>query len=103
MTAIRTEGVGVFLGSGGGSFGAVTKYAAPLTSTSLFLNSAEIRDVNGDGHRDVISQDARGNVALVWLGDGDAARGGRLGGARQTHPRGGEAGGTPGWPARARR
>ncbi|MFB7976981.1 FG-GAP-like repeat-containing protein [Streptomyces vinaceus] len=75
VTAIRTEGLGVFLGSGGGSFGAVTKYAAPLTSTSLFLNSAEIRDVNGDGHRDVISQDARGNVALVWLGDGSGALG----------------------------
>ncbi|MFB7756406.1 FG-GAP repeat domain-containing protein, partial [Streptomyces sp. NPDC056121] len=26
VTAIRTEGLGVFLGSGGGSYGAVTKY-----------------------------------------------------------------------------
>ncbi|MFF3018512.1 FG-GAP-like repeat-containing protein [Streptomyces sp. NPDC057939] len=75
VTAIRTEGVGVFLGSGGGGFGAVTKYAAPLTSTSRFLNSVEIRDVNGDGNKDVISQDARGNVALVWLGDGSGALG----------------------------
>ncbi|MDA5280893.1 FG-GAP-like repeat-containing protein [Streptomyces sp. Isolate_45] len=75
VTAIRAEGLGVFLGSGGGSFGGVTKYAAPLTSTSRFLNSAEIRDVNGDGHKDVISQDARGNVALVWLGDGSGALG----------------------------
>ncbi|MFE4258382.1 FG-GAP-like repeat-containing protein [Streptomyces sp. NPDC056883] len=75
VTAIRSEGLGVFLGSGSGGFGAVTKYAAPLTSTSVFLGSAEIRDVNGDGHKDVISQDARGNVALVWLGDGSGALG----------------------------
>ncbi|WP_405486473.1 FG-GAP-like repeat-containing protein [Streptomyces sp. NBC_00096] len=84
VTAIRTEGLGVFLGSGGGSFGAVTKYSAPLTGTSLFLNSAEIRDVNGDGHKDVISQDARGNVALVWLGDGSGALG--AGAAVQLNP-----------------
>ncbi|MFF4323365.1 FG-GAP-like repeat-containing protein [Streptomyces sp. NPDC001568] len=76
VTAIRTEGLGVFLGSGGGSFGAVTKYAAPQTGFSnLFLTSAVIRDLNGDGHQDVISQDARGNVALVWLGDGSGALG----------------------------
>ncbi|MFJ8159449.1 FG-GAP-like repeat-containing protein [Streptomyces sp. NPDC096136] len=74
VTAIRTEGLGVFLGSGGG-FGAVTKYAAPLTSSSLFINSALIQDVNGDGHKDVVSQDSRGNVALVWLGDGSGALG----------------------------
>ncbi|MFD7560477.1 FG-GAP-like repeat-containing protein [Streptomyces sp. NPDC059835] len=73
VTAIRTEGLGVFLGSGGGSFGSVTKYAAPLTSTSVFLGSAVIQDVNGDGKKDVVSQDARGNVALVWLGDGTGA------------------------------
>ncbi|MER6202906.1 FG-GAP-like repeat-containing protein [Streptomyces sp. NPDC001586] len=84
VTAIRTEGLGVFLGSGGGSFGAVTKYAAPLTSTSLFLGSAVIQDVNGDGHKDVISQDARGNVALVWLGDGSGALG--AGAAVQLNP-----------------
>ncbi|MFB6827099.1 FG-GAP-like repeat-containing protein [Streptomyces virginiae] len=70
VTAIRAEGLGVFLGSGGGAFGSVTKYAAPLTASSVFLGSAVIRDVDGDGHQDVISQDARGNVALVWLGDG---------------------------------
>ncbi|MFE2324251.1 FG-GAP-like repeat-containing protein [Streptomyces sp. NPDC059385] len=75
VTAIRAEGLGVFLGSGGGSFGAVTKYAAPKTSSSVFLTSAVIRDVNGDGHKDVISQDSRGNVALVWLGDGTGALG----------------------------
>ncbi|MFG2972156.1 FG-GAP-like repeat-containing protein [Streptomyces sp. NPDC048331] len=75
VTAIRGEGLGVFLGSGGGGFGTVTKYAAPLTSSSVFLNSAVIHDVNGDGHKDVISQDARGNVALVWLGDGSGALG----------------------------
>ncbi|MGV9266160.1 FG-GAP-like repeat-containing protein [Kitasatospora sp. NPDC003701] len=75
VTAIRAEGLGVFLGSGGGGFGAVTKYAAPRTVSSVFLGSAVIRDVNGDGHQDVISQDARGNVALVWLGDGSGALG----------------------------
>ncbi|MFK0175185.1 FG-GAP-like repeat-containing protein [Streptomyces xanthochromogenes] len=75
VTAIRAEGLGVFLGSGGGSFGAVTKYAAPRTVSSVFLGSALIRDVNGDGHMDVISQDSRGNVALVWLGDGSGALG----------------------------
>lgn len=75
VTVIRTEGLGVFLGSGGGGFGAVTKYAAPQTSSSLFLGSAVIQDVNGDGHKDVIGQDARGNVALVWLGDGTGALG----------------------------
>ncbi|WP_158781106.1 FG-GAP-like repeat-containing protein [Streptomyces sp. NRRL S-237] len=75
VTAIRAEGLGVFLGSGGGGFGTVTKYAAPLTASSVFLGSAVIRDVNGDGHKDVISQDARGNVALVWLGDGTGALG----------------------------
>ncbi|MFI5761130.1 FG-GAP-like repeat-containing protein [Streptomyces sp. NPDC051563] len=75
VTAIRAEGLGVFLGSGGGSFGAVTKYAAPRTASSLFLGSALIRDVNGDGHQDVVSQDSRGNVALVWLGDGTGALG----------------------------
>lgn len=86
VTAIRTEGLGVFLGSGGGSYGAVTKYAAPRTSWSnLFINSAVIRDVNGDGHKDVISQDARGNVALVWLGDGSGAL--RAGAAVQLNPR----------------
>ncbi|MER7821086.1 FG-GAP-like repeat-containing protein [Streptomyces sp. NPDC096097] len=75
VTAIRAEGLGVFLGSGGGSFGAVTKYPAPHTVSSVFLGSAVIRDVNGDGHQDVISQEARGNVALVWLGDGTGALG----------------------------
>ncbi|MFE2150376.1 FG-GAP-like repeat-containing protein [Streptomyces lavendulae] len=75
VTVIRTEGLGVFLGSGGGGFGTVTKYAAPQTSSSLFLGSAVIQDVNGDGHKDVIGQDARGNVALVWLGDGTGALG----------------------------
>ncbi|XUM03101.1 FG-GAP-like repeat-containing protein [Streptomyces venezuelae ATCC 10712] len=75
VTAIRAEGLGVFLGSGGGAFGAVTKYAAPRTSSSLFLHSAVVRDINGDGHQDVVSQDARGNVALVWLGDGTGALG----------------------------
>lgn len=84
VTAIRSEGLGVFLGSGGGSFGAVTKYAAPLTASSVFLGSAAIRDVNGDGDMDVISQDARGNVALVWLGDGSGALGG--GAAVQLNP-----------------
>ncbi|MFD7032244.1 FG-GAP-like repeat-containing protein [Streptomyces sp. NPDC059917] len=75
VTAIRTEGLGVFLGTGGGGFGAVTKYAAPRTASSLFLGSALMRDVNGDGNQDVVSQDARGNVALVWLGDGTGALG----------------------------
>ncbi|MGW8728429.1 FG-GAP-like repeat-containing protein [Streptomyces sp. NPDC055808] len=75
VTAIRAEGLGVFLGSGGGGFGAVTKYAAPRTVSSVFLGSAVLRDVNGDGHMDVISQDARGNAALVWLGDGSGALG----------------------------
>ncbi|MEU3838689.1 FG-GAP-like repeat-containing protein [Streptomyces sp. NPDC028635] len=84
VTAIRAEGLGVFLGSGGGGFGAVTKYAAPRTASSVFLGSVAIRDVNGDGHRDVISQDARGNVALVWLGDGSGALG--AGAAVQLNP-----------------
>ncbi|MFI9045620.1 FG-GAP repeat domain-containing protein [Streptomyces sp. NPDC053427] len=85
VTAIRTEGLGVFLGSGGGRFGAVTKYAAPRTMSSHFIVSAVIRDVNGDGHMDVISQDARGNVALVWLGDGSGALG--AGAAVELNPR----------------
>ncbi|WP_275466432.1 FG-GAP repeat domain-containing protein [Streptomyces noursei] len=85
VTAIRGEGLGVFLGSGGGSFGAVTKYAAPRTGSSVFLRSAVIRDVNGDGRMDVISQDSRGNVALVWLGDGSGALG--SGTAVQLNPR----------------
>ncbi|MEV7611908.1 FG-GAP-like repeat-containing protein [Streptomyces sp. NPDC089799] len=75
VTAIRTEGLGVFLGSGGGSFGTVTKYAAPETMTNRFIVSAVIQDINGDGNKDVISQDARGNTALVWLGDGSGALG----------------------------
>lgn len=75
VTAIRAEGLGVFLGSGGGGFGSVTKYAAPLTVSSVSLSSVVIRDVNGDGHQDVVSQDALGNVALVWLGDGSGALG----------------------------
>ncbi|MFJ3908916.1 FG-GAP-like repeat-containing protein [Streptomyces vinaceus] len=75
VTAIRADGLGVFLGSGGGGFGAVTKYAAPRTASSVFLGSVVLRDVNGDGHTDVISQDSRGNVALVWLGDGSGALG----------------------------
>ncbi|MFE3654557.1 FG-GAP repeat domain-containing protein [Streptomyces sp. NPDC059122] len=85
VTAIRTEGLGVFLGSGGGRFGAVTKYAAPRTMWSKFLHSAVIRDVNGDGHMDVISHDGRGNVALVWLGDGSGALG--AGAEVQLNPR----------------
>ncbi|MER7950616.1 FG-GAP-like repeat-containing protein [Streptomyces sp. NPDC096079] len=84
VTGIRTEGIGVFLGTGGGTFGAVTKYAAPRTSSSLFLHSAVIRDVDGDGDQDVVSQDARGNVALVWLGDGSGALG--AGTALQLNP-----------------
>ncbi|MEU9701604.1 FG-GAP-like repeat-containing protein [Streptomyces sp. NPDC047981] len=84
VTAIRGEGVGVFLGSGGGGFGAVTKYAAPRTASSVFLGSAVIRDLDGDGHKDVISQDSRGNVALVWLGDGSGALG--AGAAVQLNP-----------------
>ncbi|MFD8912674.1 FG-GAP-like repeat-containing protein [Streptomyces sp. NPDC059575] len=84
VTAIRAEGLGVFLGSGGGGFGAVTKYAAPRTVSSVFLGSAVIRDVNGDGHMDVISHDSRGNVALVWLGDGSGALG--AGAAVQLNP-----------------
>ncbi|MFG2621181.1 FG-GAP-like repeat-containing protein [Streptomyces sp. NPDC048507] len=75
VTSIRLEGVGVFLGSGAGSFGAVTKYAAPRTSSSIFMGAPVIRDVNGDGNKDVVSQDARGNVALVWLGNGTGALG----------------------------
>ncbi|MER5867069.1 FG-GAP-like repeat-containing protein [Kitasatospora sp. NPDC002040] len=71
VTAIRAEGLGVFLGSGSGGFGTVTKYAAPRTVSSVFLGSATVRDVNVDGHQDVISHDSRGNVALVWLGNGD--------------------------------
>ncbi|MEV6580416.1 FG-GAP-like repeat-containing protein [Streptomyces sp. NPDC051582] len=84
VTAIRAEGLGVFLGSGGGSFGAVTKYAAPRTVSSVFLGTAVIRDVNGDGHEDVISQESRGSVALVWLGDGSGALG--AGAAVQLNP-----------------
>ncbi|WP_328314367.1 FG-GAP-like repeat-containing protein [Streptomyces sp. NBC_00442] len=83
VTAIRAEGLGVFLGSGGG-FGAVTKYAAPHTVSGVFIGSAVIRDVNGDGHMDVVSQDSRGNVALVWLGDGSGALG--AGAATQLNP-----------------
>ncbi|MEU8764259.1 FG-GAP-like repeat-containing protein [Streptomyces sp. NPDC048659] len=75
VTAIRAEGLGVFLGSGGGAFGAVTKYPAPQTASSVFLGSAVITDVDGDGNQDVVSQDARGNVALVWRGDGTGALG----------------------------
>ncbi|MGW4649837.1 FG-GAP-like repeat-containing protein [Kitasatospora sp. NPDC004289] len=75
VTAIRAEGLGVFLGTGGGAFGAVTKYPAPRTVSSVFLTSAVIRDLNGDGHQDVVSQDSRGNVALVWLGDGSGVLG----------------------------
>ncbi|MFD4372363.1 FG-GAP-like repeat-containing protein [Streptomyces sp. NPDC058486] len=84
VTAIRAEGLGVFLGSGGGGFGTVTKYPAPKTAPSAFLGSAVIRDVDGDGHQDVISQDGRGNVALVWLGDGSGALG--AGAAVQLNP-----------------
>ncbi|MEU4153599.1 FG-GAP-like repeat-containing protein [Streptomyces sp. NPDC026659] len=84
VTAIRAEGLGVFLGSGGGGFGGVTKYAAPRTASSVFLGSAVIRDVNGDGHKDVVSQDSRGKVALVWLGDGSGALG--AGAAVQLNP-----------------
>ncbi|NEA51973.1 FG-GAP-like repeat-containing protein [Streptomyces sp. SID10815] len=84
VTAIRAEGLGVFLGSGGGGFGAVTKYAAPRAVSSVFLGSAVIRDVNGDGRTDVVSQDSRGNVALVWLGDGSGALG--AGAAVQLNP-----------------
>ncbi|MFK0011757.1 FG-GAP-like repeat-containing protein [Streptomyces sp. NPDC091027] len=75
VTAIRAEGVGVFLGTGGGGFAAVTTYAAPRTAASVFLGSAVISDVDGDGHQDVVSQDARGNVAVVWPGDGSGALG----------------------------
>ncbi|GAA2663686.1 hypothetical protein GCM10009864_34940 [Streptomyces lunalinharesii] len=85
VTAIRTEGLGVFLGLGGGRFGPVTKYAAPRQMSSSFIRSAVIRDVNGDGHLDVISQDGRGNVALVWRGDGSGALG--AGAAVQLNPK----------------
>ncbi|MFJ8043970.1 FG-GAP-like repeat-containing protein [Kitasatospora sp. NPDC096147] len=74
VTAIRAEGLGVLLGTGGG-FGPVTKYQAPRTVSSVFLGSVAIRDLNGDGHPDVVSHDARGNVALVWPGDGSGALG----------------------------
>ncbi|MYS07395.1 hypothetical protein GTW71_13340, partial [Streptomyces sp. SID6041] len=84
VTAIRSEGLGVFLGTGAGGFGAVTKYPAPRTASSVFLGSAVISDIDGDGDQDVVSQDARGNVALVWRGDGTGALG--VGTAVQLNP-----------------
>lgn len=74
VSTIRTEGLAVFLGSGGGSFGAVTKYAAPA-STSQFITSVAISDLNGDGHPDVVAQAARDNIAIVWLGTGTGSFG----------------------------
>ncbi|MYS06687.1 hypothetical protein GTW71_09610 [Streptomyces sp. SID6041] len=62
----------------------MTKYPAPRTASSVFLGSAVISDIDGDGDQDVVSQDARGNVALVWRGDGTGALG--VGTAVQLNP-----------------
>ncbi|HEX4365121.1 MAG TPA: FG-GAP-like repeat-containing protein [Solirubrobacteraceae bacterium] len=76
VSAIRATGLSVFLGTGGGSFGSATKYAAPSGSSSgPLLLSIVLADLNGDGHLDVVGQAARDNAALVWLGDGSGGFG----------------------------
>jgi VCBS repeat-containing protein len=68
VSAIRSEGISVLLGSGGGSFGSAVKYAAPASSFGLYQLSVALRDLNADGVLDVVGQAARDNAALVWLG-----------------------------------
>ncbi|HEX4344634.1 MAG TPA: VCBS repeat-containing protein [Solirubrobacteraceae bacterium] len=71
-TVAQNGGLSVLLGTGGGGFGAPTNY--PVTpnpfSSSTFIVTVAIADLNHDGNRDIVSEDASGNVALVWLGTG---------------------------------
>jgi hypothetical protein len=57
-----TGTAGVLLGTGTGSFGAVSTYSTGLTSQPLGL---AVADVNGDGHPDLLT--ANGNAPTVGL------------------------------------
>ncbi len=71
-TVSQTEGLGVLLATGPGSYGPVARYGAPVNpfQSATFIVAAAISDLDGDGDRDVVAQDARGNVALVWTNAG---------------------------------
>jgi hypothetical protein len=74
-TVSQTGGLSVLLGTGGGSFGAPTNYGVTRNpfASAVFTVTVRIADLNNDGNRDVISEDARGNIALVWMGTGGGA------------------------------
>lgn len=74
-TAVRSEGLAVFLATGGGHFAPVTKYPAPVgpTTSDPFTISVVIADVNGDGKPDVVGETSVDDAAVVWLGTGGGA------------------------------
>ncbi len=74
-TAVRSEGLAVFLATGGGQFAAVAKYPAPVdpTTSNPFTISVVISDVNGDGKPDVVGETGVDDAAVVWLGTGGGA------------------------------
>lgn len=75
VTAIRSGGVAVLLGTGGGSFGTVTKYNGPSLSPGAVQTSLVLRDLNGDDDLDAVTTSTSNNVAIVWLGDGSGGFG----------------------------
>lgn len=68
----QTEGLGVLLATGPGSYAPVARYGAPVNDfqSQTFIAAVAISDLDGDGDRDVVAPDARGNVALVWTNVG---------------------------------
>lgn len=74
-TAIRSQGLAVFLSTGGGSFGPVAKYPAPIGpfSSSPFVITLAIGDLNGDGRPDIAGANSSDDFAVVWLNTGGGA------------------------------
>jgi hypothetical protein len=63
----QTNGVGVFLGLGNGSFTVPTKFFDSLPDGS---NSLVVGDFNADGHKDVVAASYNAGAVAVMSGDG---------------------------------
>lgn len=62
----KTQGLGIALGNGDGTFKAPILLPAPEGTTA-----AQVADVNGDGILDLVSLDSSTATIQVWLGKGD--------------------------------